>query len=171
VRFRSTLLAAMAAAALASVGPLAAESPRFVPWSTIDTPALALSDLGGRLHALADYHGQVLLINFWATWCEPCREEMASMQRLRERMSGQPVTLLTVNYGESRQKIGEFVRRLAFDLPVLLDPGQQAARAWKVRVLPTSFLVGPDGRARYTVVGELDWAGDEAVSAVRGLLR
>jgi hypothetical protein len=96
---------------------------------------------------------------------------MVSMQRLKERLAGQPLTILAVNYGESKQKVGEFVRRLAIDLPVLLDPGQQAARAWKVRVLPASFLVGPDGRARYTIVGELDWASDGAVEAVRGLLR
>ncbi len=173
VPLRWTLLAAMVACATAvvSVGPVDADPPRFVPWSAADTPALVLNDLAGRPHALADYRGQVLLINFWATWCEPCREEMASMRRLKERMGTQPVTLLAVNYGESRQKVGEFVRRLALDLPVLLDPAQQAARAWKVRVLPTSFLVEPDGRARYAVVGELDWAGDDAVNAVRSLLR
>jgi thiol-disulfide isomerase/thioredoxin len=148
-----------------------AEPGRFIPWEDANTPALVLNDPAGRSHALADYRGQVLLINFWATWCEPCREEMPSMQRLKERLAGQPLAVLAVNYGESRQKVGEFVRRLGVELPVLLDPGQQAARAWKVRVLPASFLVGPDGRVRYAVVGEIDWASDDAVNTVRSLLR
>jgi thiol-disulfide isomerase/thioredoxin len=158
----------MVAAALATAVP--ADPRRFVPWREADTPALALKDLAGRPHALADYRGQVLLVNFWATWCEPCRDEMPSLQRLKERLAGRPFTVLTVNYGESRQKAEEFARRLGFDLPVLLDPGQQAARAWRVRLLPASYLLDAEGRARYSIVGELDWASDAAVAAVRSLL-
>jgi thiol-disulfide isomerase/thioredoxin len=147
-----------------------ADPLRFIPWREASTPALALKDLAGRPHALADYRGQVLLVNFWATWCEPCREEMPSFQRLRERLAGLPFTVLAVNFGESSQKAGEFARGLGLDFPVLLDPGQQAARAWRVRLLPTSYLVDAEGRVRYSVVGELDWATDAAVNAVRRLL-
>jgi thiol-disulfide isomerase/thioredoxin len=143
---------------------------RLIPWREGNTPALALKDLAWRPHGLADYRGQVLLINFWATWCEPCRDEMPSLQRLKERLAGSPLTVLTVNFGESSQKVGEFARQLGLDFPVLLDPGQQAARAWRVRLLPTSYLVDADGRVRYSVVGELDWATDVAVGAVRRLL-
>jgi thiol-disulfide isomerase/thioredoxin len=147
-----------------------ADPLRFIPWREGNTPALALKDLAGRPHALADYRGQVLLINFWATWCEPCRDEMPSLQRLKERLAGFPLTVLTVNFGESSQKVEEFARQLGLDFAVLLDPGQQAARAWRVRLLPTSYLVDAEGRVRYSVVGELDWATDVAVSAVRRLL-
>jgi thiol-disulfide isomerase/thioredoxin len=147
-----------------------ADPLRFIPWREADAPGLALKDLAGRPHALADYRGQVLLVNFWATWCEPCREEMPSFQRLKERLPGAPLTVLAVNYGESSQKVGGFVQQVGFDLPVLLDPGQRAARAWRVRLLPSSYLVDADGRVRYSVVGELDWASDAAVNAVRRLL-
>jgi thiol-disulfide isomerase/thioredoxin len=167
-RLGAALAAAVVVAALARAVP--ADLQRFIPWREADTPALALKDLAGRPHALADYRGQVLLINFWATWCEPCRDEMPSLQRLKERLATRPFTVLTVNFGESGQKAGEFARRLGFDLPVLLDPGQQAARAWRVRLLPASYLVDADGRVRYSVVGELDWASDGAVDAVRRLL-
>jgi thiol-disulfide isomerase/thioredoxin len=167
-RLRAALGATLLLAALATV--VEADPQRFIPWREADTPALALKDLAGRPHALADYRGQVLLVNFWATWCEPCRDEMPSLRRLKERLESRPFTVLTVNFGESSQKAGEFVRRLGFDLPVLLDPGQQAARAWRVRLLPASYLVDAEGRLRYSVVGELDWASDVAVDTVRRLL-
>jgi thiol-disulfide isomerase/thioredoxin len=147
-----------------------ADEVRFVPWKDAKTPPLALRDLAGRQHALADYRGKVVLVNFWATWCEPCRDEMPSMQRLKERLAGRPFQVLAVNYGESDVRAGEFVRRSSLDLEVLLDPGQDTARAWRVRVLPASFLVGADGRVRYAVIGEIDWMSPGAVETVQRLL-
>jgi thiol-disulfide isomerase/thioredoxin len=114
----------------------------------------------------------VVLVNFWATWCEPCREEMPSMQRLKTRLAGEPFTILAINYGESAAKVEAFLRDAGtrLDFLVLLDPGQQAARAWRVRVLPASFLVGPDGLVRYSVLGELDWSRPDVETVVRSLL-
>lgn len=93
------------------------------------------------------------------------------MQRLADGLDGQPFAVLAVNYGESSLRVGEFIERWALRFPVLLDPGQDAARAWRVRVLPTSFLVGRDGRVRYSVVGDIDWTGAHAVETVRAMLR
>jgi thiol-disulfide isomerase/thioredoxin len=150
--------------------PVRAEPERFVPW-TAPTPALALHDLAGRRHALADYRGAVTLVNFWATWCEPCRDEMPSMQKLEERLRGQPFVILGVNHGEAESRVRAFAERMRIGFRILLDPGQDAANAWRVRILPESFLVARDGRVRYRVLGELDWASDEAVNVVRALLR
>ena len=152
-------------------GAARADTGRFVPWSGSETPSLGLNDLSGRAHALTDYRGTVVLLNFWATWCEPCRAEMASMRRLRERLAGKPFTVLLVNHGETRMRVGDFVKREALGLAVLLDPNQDASRAWHVRVLPSSFVLGADGRVRYTVIGEMDWASPEAVETVQALLR
>jgi thiol-disulfide isomerase/thioredoxin len=175
-------LIAACAVALAAQGPggLAAEPwpaargaeppPRFIPWKEPVAPPLALRDPAGRLHALGDYRGRAVLVNFWATWCDPCLDEMPSLQRLAERLADRPFAVLAVNYGESSGKVREFLSRMGVGLTALLDPGQQAARAWGVRVLPASFLVGPDGRVRYGVIGELDWASPEAERVVRGLL-
>ena len=91
------------------------------------------------------------------------------MQRLQRHFAGRPFAILAVNYGESDTRAGDFVKRAALDLTVLLDPGQEAARAWRVRVLPASFLVGPDGRVRYGVVGEIDWMSPAAVETVHRL--
>jgi len=76
-----------------------------------------------------------------------------------------------VNYGESRIRVSEFVKRESIGFPVLLDPNQDASKAWRVRVLPSSFLIDADGRPRYSIIGELDWTGADAVTVVQGLLR
>jgi thiol-disulfide isomerase/thioredoxin len=154
-------------------GPaLAVEPARLVPWTGAALPPLALRDPAGRSHALDDLRGQVVLVNFWATWCEPCREEMPSMQRLKERLASRGFSVVAVNFGEAAARVATFVRDtgVPLDFLFLLDPGQQAARAWRVRVLPASFLVGLDGRVRYSVLGELDWTRPDVEAAVRGLL-
>lgn len=93
------------------------------------------------------------------------------MRRLQERLAGKPFTVLLVNHGETRMRVGDFVKREALALAVLLDPNQDASRAWRVRVLPSSFVLGADGRVRYTVTGEMDWASPESVETVEALLR
>ncbi len=174
-RYHRSRLALSLLAGLAWVCALAipggqADEGRFVPWKERKAPPLALRDLAGALHALADYRGKVVLVNFWATWCEPCREEMPSMQRLKQHFAGRAFAVLAVNSGESDIRAGDFLKRSSLDLTVLLDPGQDASRAWRVRVLPASFLVGSDGRVRYGVIGEIDWMSAAAVETVRRLL-
>jgi hypothetical protein len=95
---------------------------------------------------------------------------MPSIQRLRERLAGQPFTVLGVNYGESASRINSFLGHVPVDFPMLRDPRHEAIEAWRVRTLPATFLVGPDGLVRYSVVGELDWATDDVLARVRGLL-
>ena len=136
------------------------------PWQGGATPPLALQDLDGRAHALQDYRGKVVLINFWATWCEPCRAEMPSINKLRASLAGQPFAVLAVNLGENEQRIRRFMAQVPLEFTVLLDRDNSAAKAWRTRVLPASFLVGPDGRVRYAVIGEYDWEQDAARKAV-----
>ncbi len=140
------------------------------PWNGGATPALALRDLDGRLHRLEDYRGKVVLINFWATWCEPCREEMPSMNKLRALLAGRPFAVLAVNLAESEPRIRRFLEQLPLDFPVLLDRDSAAAKAWRARFLPASFVVGPDGRIRYAVLGEMDWTGERVRDAINALL-
>jgi hypothetical protein len=81
---------------------------------------------------------------------------------------GQPFEIVAVNYGESPAKVREYVQSLSVEFPVILEDG---ARAWRVRVLPVSFVVATDGRPRYTVLGEFDWASGKALETIRELLR
>ncbi len=147
-----------------------ASGQQLKPWSGGATPALALRDLDGRQHRLADYRGKVVLINFWATWCEPCREEMPSMNRLRASLAGRPFEVLAVNLAESEPRIRRFMEQVPLDFPVLLDRDSSVAKAWKARLLPASFLVGPDGRIAYSQVGELDWSKQDITQLVTRLL-
>jgi cytochrome c biogenesis protein CcmG, thiol:disulfide interchange protein DsbE len=148
-----------------------ADAARFIAWKEPGAPALTLNDLAGRAHTLADYRGRVVLVNFWATWCEPCREELASIGKLQQQLAGRPFDVVLVNYGESRARVAEFATRERIGFPVLLDPNRDAPRTWRVRVLPTSFLVDPDGQVRYSVIGEIDWAAADPASVVRTLIR
>jgi peroxiredoxin len=153
-----------------AAGAASADPSRFVPWTRAETPPLTLKDLGGRERSLADYRGKAVLLNFWATWCEPCRDEMPSMRRLRDQLAGQGFDVVAINYGESASRVREFLAKEQLDLTVLLDPDQAAARAWRVRILPSSFLIGADGRVRFSVPGELEWSSSDATSVVRSLL-
>ena len=138
-------------------------------WTGGSAPALELKDLDGRAHRLADYRGRVVLINFWATWCGPCRDEMPSIQRLKEKLGGRPFTVLAVNLDEPESRIRKFLSEMKVDFTVLLDPERKVARAWDARILPASFLIGPGGRIHYSLVGELEWDHELVVDRVREL--
>jgi len=140
------------------------------PWPGGPTPGLELRELDGRGHRLADYRGKVVLVNFWATWCAPCRDEMPSIQRLKEKLAGRPFEVLAVNLDEPEARVRKFLSQMKVDFTVLLDPEKKVARAWEARILPASFVIGPDGRIRYSLVGELDWARDHVVSRISELL-
>ena len=138
-------------------------------WKGGPPPALALKDLDGRPHRLADYKGQVVLINFWATWCAPCRDEMPSIQRLKEKLDGRPFVVLAVNLDEPESRIRKFLSEMRLDFVVLLDPERRVAKAWEARILPASFIVGADGRVRYTLVGEINWDNEHMVARISEL--
>lgn len=133
--------------------------------------ALALPGLDGPPQDLKTERGKVVLVNFWATWCEPCRDEMPSIQRLHERMRGKPFTVLLVNVDEPEARVRRYLADAKIELPVLLDRNKQAIREWGVRVMPTSFIIGPDGRTRYQAIGDIDWNGERVVAAVNELLK
>ena len=141
-------------------------------WSGGPPPALALKGLDGATHRLADYRGKVVLLNFWATWCGPCRDEMPSIQELKDKLAGKPFVVLAVNLDEPESRIRKFLSQMKvkLDFPVLLDPEREVARAWGARILPASYVIGADGKIRYSLVGELDWGHEQVVSRISELL-
>jgi thiol-disulfide isomerase/thioredoxin len=130
------------------------------------TPGLELSDAKGAAHRLSEYKGKVVLVNFWATWCEPCREEMPSLERLRSKLAGKPFEVLAVNYGESREKVASFLEREFVELPIVLDTQKEAGRRWEVGGLPMTFIVDTRGRIRYFTFGMRNWSD----ASVQGLV-
>ena len=140
------------------------------PWPAATTPPLNLTDLGGRPWSLSEQRGRLVLLNFWATWCEPCRAEMPALQRLATRIGAKRLSVVGVNYQEPPARIERFVAANALTFPIVLDRDGTATRAWTRRIFPTSVLVGPDGRARQVVVGEFDWNGAQATGLIEALL-
>ena len=138
-------------------------------WTSGPTPLLTLTDHRGIQHALTAYRGRVVLVNFWTTWCEPCREEMPALQALQEQLGKERLVVLAVNYGESPEKVQQFAHHTPVDFPLLLDRHMEAAKAWGVRVLPTSFVLGQDGDIRYSAVGLLDWRDAQVLQLLTAL--
>ena len=136
-------------------------------------PALKLKDLDGQLHDLAQLKGKVVLINFWATWCPPCRREMPSMERLSQALKGEAFSVLAVDVGEDADTIDSFTGQLDTPptFPILLDTRSRTMQAWKVAGLPTTFLVDKQGRIVASAIGGREFDHPEIVRAIRELLR
>lgn len=134
------------------------------------TPPLVLKDLNGKTHDLKQYRGKVVLINFWATWCPPCRAEMPSMQRLKTKMDGKPFVILAVDMGETETEVKTYIRQINTDFTVLMDKDGRALKAWKVFAFPTSYIVDAHGKIRYGLYGASEWDAAAKVEKITQLL-
>jgi thiol-disulfide isomerase/thioredoxin len=129
-----------------------------------------LPDLEGRIHQLSDYQGQVVLVNFWATWCPPCRKEMPSLMRLDRELKEQGFTILAIDVGEERETIQSFLKQYSLNFPILMDPTTQWAKKWSVRGLPTTFLLDNNANILYQAQGGLEWDSPSIVKVIKTLL-
>ena len=160
----SATLALLAGAAWAQIGF------EVQPWPAHKAPPLQVGlDANGKPLLLKDLRGQALVINFWATWCEPCREEMPSLALLAQSQNGK-LRVLAVNFKESPAAVNQFVATTGLTIPTLRDPDGALARAWGIRVFPSTVLVGADGKVHSVVRGALDWHGDAAARLIAPLL-
>jgi thiol-disulfide isomerase/thioredoxin len=125
-------------------------------------PPLDVVDLAGRPWRLEAFAGQVVVLNFWATWCAPCRLEMPSLDAMAARRRGEGVVVVAVNYKEEPDVIRRYLERAPFRSQILVDAEGDATVGWTPRVFPTTVLVGRNGVPVHVVVGELDWEGAEA---------
>ena len=136
-----------------------------------EAPGFELERLGGgEAISLEALRGKVVLINFWATWCKPCEDEMPAMQRLYGSLEGGDFELLAVSVDEEPALIGDFVGRLGLSFPVLLDPDQQVARAYQTFRFPETLLIGRDGVVVERYVGPKEWDAAPYVARLRRLL-
>ncbi len=168
---RRCFLATTTGLALAALSPSAwSLAQGLTPLETpAPAPALRLQDLGGKTIDLVQYRGRVVLVNFWATWCPPCRKEFPSLGRVRLLFKPEEFEVLAVNVDEDRETALAFAGAAGF--PVLLDTNSKATMSWPIKGLPTSFIVDPQGRLAFSLAGEQEFDGPEVVKAIRGLLQ
>ncbi len=132
-------------------------------------PDFALTDIDGVVHRLSDYRGQVVIVNFWATWCPPCREEMPSMQRAWEELRDEDIVILAIDVGEDEDTIFTFTADYPVEFPLLLDLDSGVTQEWPVRGLPTTFIIDPQGRIAYRAIGTRDWEDPALLDTLRKL--
>jgi len=132
-------------------------------------PDFALADIDGTIHRLSDYRGQVVIVNFWATWCPPCREEMPSMQRAWEQIQDEDIVILAIDVGEDEDTIFTFTADYPVEFPLLLDLDSRVIQEWPVRGLPTTFIVDPQGRIAYRAIGTRDWEDSALLNTLKKL--
>lgn len=136
-------------------------------------PDFSLKSLDGKTVRLSDLRGKkVVLINFWATWCPPCRFEMPTMQKIYSEKKGKGFEILAVNIEpDANQEIHDFMKELRLSFPVLLDPEMKVARKYRVFALPVSMLIDRQGVIRLRDMGYNDWTSKESRGHVESLLK
>ncbi len=137
-----------------------------VPAGTAAAP-FEMPALDGRHVASKQFAGKVVVLNFWATWCGPCKDEMPALDRLRKSLDQDKFALLTVTTDLQREGIGHFLRNLDVHLPVLFDENQEVSRAYMVRALPTTIIINRDGTLLGRAVGPREWDSPDAVALIR----
>lgn len=130
-----------------------------------------LKDLTGRPSSLSAYKGKVVFLNFWATWCGPCRAEIPSMEQLYTELKDEGLAIVAVNSQEPLEQVSAFVEDTGMSFPVLLDSTGKVGAAYGVRAIPTTYIIDPQGAIRGRMVGTRDWYSPEIISVVKELCR
>jgi peroxiredoxin len=120
-------------------------------------PDFTLPDLDGVPHTLSAYRGRVVMVNFWATWCPPCRKEIPSMQRAWKILKGQGVVMLAIHVGGDVEDVAQFTYDYAVEFPVLMDRDSDVIDAWPIRGLPTTIIVDKNGVMALQAIGSREW--------------
>jgi peroxiredoxin len=134
-----------------------------------DAPDFNLEDQDGNFVKLSDLKGKVVIVNFWATWCPPCRKEMPSMQRAWETLKQEDIEMLAINVGEDSDLIFAFTAEYPVDFPLLMDRDSKVVREWRVRGLPTTFIINPEGKIVYQAIGDREWDSPDLLEQIRQL--
>jgi peroxiredoxin len=135
----------------------------------VAAPDFTLQDTLGKSHRLSDYRGNPVIINFWTTWCPPCREELPSMNRAWHTLKEEGIAMLAINMGEDEDTIFIFSADYPTDFPILMDQTGEVIEQWPVKGLPTTYVIAPDGTIAYRAIGSREWDAKELLDTVRAL--
>ena len=132
-------------------------------------PDFLLRDMDEGIHKLSDYKGKPVIINFWASWCPPCRAELPSMNRAWKKVKDEGIEMIALNVGEDEDAVFAFSGEYPIDFTILLDETGEELHNWGIRGLPTTFVIDPQGRIVYKAVGGREWDDDTLLDKVRQL--
>jgi peroxiredoxin len=132
-------------------------------------PEFDLQDIDENRHRLSQYRGKVVIINFWASWCPPCRYEMPSMEKAYQALRQEGIEILAINIGEDADTIFKFTADYNVTFPLLMDLDSAIIKQWPVMALPTSFVISPEGKIIYRAVGGRDWHHENIVKKLKAL--
>lgn len=158
-KFHFGYLIILIVAAVLAVTKYTPTSSKALTMLRITTPApeFILQDIQGKQHALSDYRGRVLVVNFWASWCRPCRAEMPSLQRAADWLAQHDIPLIAIGVGETRKGVEQFLRDVPVRFSLLLDTDSNVMASWPVPALPTTFIIDQEGRIIFQVIGQREW--------------
>jgi thiol-disulfide isomerase/thioredoxin len=157
-------------AACVATQPMPSSAAALEPWTTGPRPAFALERLQGGRTDLAAFRGRVVLVHFFATWCEPCRAEMASLQRLAARYANRPLAILAVNVAEVAPRVIRFFESQPVSFAVVLDSDRAVTKAWRIEALPTTVVLDPTLTPVRVAGGDLDWDRADVDAIINALL-
>ena len=137
----------------------------------ITTPALKLESLKGDILDLKDEAGKVVLVQFWATYCTPCRVEMPSMNNLIKKLESKkvPFKIIAINMGETKEEVQKFVDEVKPEFTILMDSTGENTQAWNVFAAPSNFVIDTKGKIRYTLYGGVEWDSEEITKVIQDL--
>ena len=165
--------AAMAGGNAWAVQPAEAQQAsggKLQPWKKGATPALLAQTMNGQKVTLKEFVGKPLILNFWASYCGPCRLEMPQFNMLMDLYSDKGLRVLAVNHGEMPARIQQFLQAVPFHGDMLLDRSQTQMKAWSAYALPTSFVLDAKGQVHWWHVGEIDWTERDAQSKLQAVV-
>ena len=134
------------------------------------TPDFTLPNLDGKKVSLKEFRGKVVFLNFWATWCVPCREEMPAMEKLYQEFKEKNFVVLAVNVKDRKQEAVNFVKELKLSYPIVMDPDAQVGLLYGAWGLPTTYLIGSKGEGLARAWGPAEWDSPAARNLIKELL-
>jgi thiol-disulfide isomerase/thioredoxin len=135
----------------------------------VQAPEFDLQGPTGEPQRLLDHRGRPVILNFWATWCPPCRAEMPSLQRAHEMVAEEGISVIAINVGEDAETVSRFLEETPVDFSIPMDVDSEVVQSYPVKGLPTTFVIDPDGRLVYSATGEREWDDPVLLDQVRAL--
>ena len=138
----------------------------------VKAPGFQLPDMDEKIHSLDDYRGKVIMINFWATWCPPCRQEMPSLEAIYQDLKDDGFVVIAVNQWESPELVFPYIGQLSVfpTFPIVFDHDGKLSQAYDVKGLPTTFIINKQGNIVYRAIGGRDFNHPEVKKLIRELL-